>query len=72
MNKSQIVAIAVVLFATIIAMDMFLMTTAQCIYNPDTNSCDDPGLTCNTGCLQDDTTCNCGWSPQNALNGSQK
>ncbi|KAL3073715.1 hypothetical protein niasHS_015548 [Heterodera schachtii] len=67
MNKSQIVAIAVMLFVTIFAMDILLMASAQCAYNPSLNTCEDPQRLCAAGCVYDGSSCFCGWSPRNTM-----
>ncbi|KAL3091078.1 hypothetical protein niasHS_005041 [Heterodera schachtii] len=66
MDKSQIVAIAVMLFTTIFAMDILLMANAQCAYNPSLSACEDPQRLCAAGCVYDGSSCFCGWSPQNS------
>ncbi|KAL3116306.1 hypothetical protein niasHT_002389 [Heterodera trifolii] len=71
MNNSQIIAIAVMLFVTIFAMDILLMANAQCTYNPSLNGCEDPGLLCSTSCIYDGNICFCGWSPENPLPGQK-
>ncbi|KAL3091079.1 hypothetical protein niasHS_005042 [Heterodera schachtii] len=59
MDKAQIVAIAVMLFVTVFAMDILLMANAQCAYNPSLNGCEDPQKLCAAVYLYDGSNCFC-------------